>query len=187
MILLQVLIGHSEEKRCKKMKNATGCFGSDVLARSIRSHKTQLEYTPTMYGLPKIHKPDMPLRPILSSVGSFSYDCAKWLSDSLSELRHHETCVKDTLLFLSLLQDRSSSGKITTTFDVTSLFTNVPVNFTINLILDSVFRRSDEFNGLNRRRMKKLLEWVVKTTTFQFNGRFYRQVDGVAIGSPTAP
>ena len=35
--------------------------------------------------------------------------------------------------------------------------------------------------------MKKLLEWVVKTTTFQFNGRFYRQVDGVAMGSPTAP
>jgi len=85
-------------------------------------------YTPTMYGLPKIHKPDMPLRPILSSIGSFSYDCAKWLSDSLSELRHHETCVKDTLTFLSLIQDRSSSGKIMTSFDVTSLFTNVPVD-----------------------------------------------------------
>jgi len=52
---------------------------------------------------------------------------------------------------------------IMTSFDVTSLFTNVPVDFTINLILDSVFFRSDEFNGLNRRRMKKLLEWVVKT------------------------
>jgi len=94
------------------------------------------------------------------------------LSDSLSELRHYETCVKDTLTFLSLLQNRSSSGKIMTSFDVTSLFTNVPVDFTINLILDSVFRRSDEFNGLNRRRMKKLLEWVVKTTTLQFNGCF---------------
>jgi len=72
-------------------------------------------------------------------------------------------------------------------FDVTSLFTNVPVDFTINLILDSVFRESDEFNGLDRRRKKKLLEWVVKTTTLQFNGRFYRQVDGVAVGSPIAP
>ena len=57
----------------------------------------------------------------------------------------------------------------------------------INLILDSIFRSNDEFNGLNRRRMKKLLEWVVKTTTFQFNGRFHRQVDGVAMGSPIAP
>jgi len=64
-------------------------------------------------------------------------------------------------------------GKIMTSFDVTSLFTDVLVDFTINLILDSVFRSNDEFNGLNRRRMKKLLEWVVKTTTVQFNGRFY--------------
>jgi len=100
----------------------------------------------------------MLLRPILSSIGSFSYDCAKWLSDSLSELHYHETCVKNALTLLSLLQDRSSSGKITMSFDITSRFTNVPVDFTINLILDSVFHRSDKFNGLNRRRMKKLLE-----------------------------
>jgi len=76
-----------------------------------------------------------------------------------------------------------------TAFDVTSLFTNATVYFTINLILNSVFRRSDELNGLNRRRIKKLLEWVVivKTTPFPFNGRFYRQVDGIAMGSPIAP
>ena len=96
--------------------------------------------------LPKIHKPDMPLRPILSSIGSFSYDCAKWLSDSLSELRHHETCVKDTLTFLSLLQDRSSSGKIMTSFDVTSLFTNVPVDFTIKIIFIPNFSRLEYDN-----------------------------------------
>jgi len=62
----------------------------------------------------------------------------------------------------------------------------VPVDFNINSILDSVLRRSDKFISLNGRRMKKLLEWVVKTTTFQFNGRFYRLVDGIAMGSPTA-
>jgi len=43
MILLQVLIGHSGEKRCKKMKNAKDCFSSDVVARNIRSHMTQLD------------------------------------------------------------------------------------------------------------------------------------------------
>ena len=43
VMLLQVLIGYSEEKRCKKMKNAKGCFGSDVVARNIRSHMTQLD------------------------------------------------------------------------------------------------------------------------------------------------
>ena len=42
-MLLQVLIGYSGEKRCKKMKNAKGCLGSDVVARNIRSHMTQLD------------------------------------------------------------------------------------------------------------------------------------------------
>ena len=43
VIMLQVLIGHSGEKRCEKMKNAKGCFGGDVVARSIRNHMTQLD------------------------------------------------------------------------------------------------------------------------------------------------
>jgi len=41
--MLQVLIGHSGENGCKKMKNAKGSFGSDVVARSIRNHMTQLD------------------------------------------------------------------------------------------------------------------------------------------------
>jgi len=32
MMLLQVLIGHSGEKHCKKMKNTKGFFASDVVA-----------------------------------------------------------------------------------------------------------------------------------------------------------
>jgi len=42
VILLQV-IGHSGEKRCKKMKSAKGCFSSDVVVRSIHTHMTQLD------------------------------------------------------------------------------------------------------------------------------------------------
>jgi len=80
----------------------------------------------------------MPLRLILSSIGGFSYDSAKWLSDSLSELRQHGTCVNDTLTFLSLLQDKTSAGKIMMSFDVTSHFTNVPGDFTLNPVLGSV-------------------------------------------------
>jgi len=41
--MLQVLIRHSGEKRCERMKNAKGCFGSDVEAWSIRNNMTQLD------------------------------------------------------------------------------------------------------------------------------------------------
>jgi len=74
-----------------------------------------------------------------------------------------------------------------TSFHVTSHFTDIPVDFIIDLIFVSVFRSNDEFNDPNRRRMKKLREWVVKTTAFPLNGRFCREVDGVAMCSSIAP
>ena len=38
------------------------------------------ECTPKMYGLPKIHKKEAPLRPIVSSIGSVMYQSAKYLA-----------------------------------------------------------------------------------------------------------
>ena len=39
-----------------------------------------------MYGLPKTHKQNVPLRPIISSIGTFSYKTAKYLAQILSPL-----------------------------------------------------------------------------------------------------
>ncbi|BHF57631.1 hypothetical protein SprV_0100057300 [Sparganum proliferum] len=39
------------------------------------------------YGLPKIHKPNVPLRPIVALKGSPTYNLAKWMSRKLSFLR----------------------------------------------------------------------------------------------------
>jgi len=121
-------------------------------------------------------------------MGSFNYDCAKWLSDRLMELRSHETVVRDTPAFLDMLGKHPIENAIMVSFDAVSLFTNIPVDFTINLILNSIFNKDNKtFHGLNKSRLKKLLTWCAKTTTFQFNGKFYKQTDGVAMGSPIAP
>ena len=73
-------------------------------------------------------------------------------------------------------------------FDVKSLFTNIPLNFTLKLLLDSIFSGEvNKFHGLNCSRLKKLLHWICKTSTFQFDGKFYKQTDGIAMGSPIAP
>ena len=75
-----------------------------------------------------------------------------------------------------------------TSVDVKSLFTNVPVNSTIGLILNNIFNNGVKvFNGLNRQQMKKLLTWTCKGTVFQFGGNIYEQTEGIAMGSPIAP
>lgn len=40
--------------------------------------------TPRLYGLPKIHKPDIPLRPIVSFLSSPTYNLSKHLASILS-------------------------------------------------------------------------------------------------------
>ena len=95
--------------------------------------------TPTLYGLPKIHKNDTPLRLILSSVGSYNHKRAKWLSEILTPLRHHSTTVKDTFDFLHRFHNNSINNKIMGSFDVRSLFTNIPVDFTINFYTGNNF------------------------------------------------
>ena len=75
-----------------------------------------------------------------------------------------------------------------TSFDIKSLFTNVPVNFTIDLVLKSVFSNNiTEFHGPTKFQLKKLLHWTCKDTVFQFNGQLFEQIDGVSMGSPIAP
>ena len=72
-------------------------------------------------------------------------------------------------------------------FDVVSLFTKVPLEYTIELILNKIYRDKIVKTKLKREEMKKLLQICTKEMHFSFNGVIYRQVDGVAMGSPLGP
>ena len=167
--------------RLKKNKNL-----NENVYQEIRPIATS---TPTLYGLPKIHKENHPLRPILASVGSYTYQSAKWLNKVLEPLRQHPTVVKDSFEFANKISEIKNLQNYTlVSFDVKSLFTNIPVDFTINLILEKLFpENSTLFYDMTKKQFKKLLNWTCKSSTFQFNGKFYKQLDGVAMGSPLAP
>ena len=138
--------------------------------------------------MPKTHTDNTPLRPILSSTGSYNHECATWLSEILTPLRHHPSSLKDTFDFLDKIKNLTPGNKLMASLDVKSLFTNVPVNFTIGLILNNIFNNGvKDFNGLNRQQMKKLLTWTCKGTVFQFGGNIYEQTEGIAMGSLIAP
>ena len=72
-------------------------------------------------------------------------------------------------------------------FDVASLFTNIPVDETIDIISNHPFANSMCFEGFERSQFTRLLSLSVKNCHFIFNGRIYQQIDGVAMGSPLGP
>ena len=61
------------------------------------------------------------------------------------------------------------------------------MDFTINLILDKIYRDKKIQTKLNREEMKNLLELCTKEMHFFYNENIYRQIDGVAMGSPLGP
>ena len=72
-------------------------------------------------------------------------------------------------------------------FDVSNLFTNVPLDFTIDLILKKVYGKRAVKTKLKRAELKELLEMCTKEMHFTFDGKVYQQTDGVCMGSPLGP
>ncbi|VDP23494.1 unnamed protein product [Schistosoma margrebowiei] len=84
---------------------------------------------PHLYGLPKIHKQNIPLCPILSMCKSPIHNLAKWLTKLLDPIRRY-LCMyslKDSLELVDHLGDTNIKEKAICSFDVNSLFTNVPL------------------------------------------------------------
>ena len=68
-------------------------------------------------------------------------------------------------------------------FDVTSLFTNIPTEETIQITLDSLCDETDSFINLSRKELQKLLTLATSDNVFYFNSILYRQTNGMAMGS----
>ena len=146
---------------------------------------------PKFYGLPKIHKPDTPLRPIVSSCGSVTYGVAKELAKILKPLvgksPHHINSTQD---FVEQVKHITlGPGECLSSYDVSALFTLVPVDPALNIIKDLL----EKDHTLKKRTVLAvndiilLLEFCLKNTYFSFQGQFCEQVEGAAMGSPVSP
>ena len=94
-----------------------------------------------IYGTPKMHKfsssnsfPKLLL--IVSSIGTFNYNLACLFCDLLSALVPNDYSCKDTFSFDSQIKNANLSRKFLVSYDVTSLFTNIPLQETIDIAVN---------------------------------------------------
>ena len=69
---------------------------------------------------------------------------------------------------------------------MTSLFTNIPLQETIDIVINLIFNDNPNLN-ITRKELKKLFLSATSQTHFIFKSKFFNQIDGVAMGSPLAP
>ena len=118
------------------------------------------------------------LRPIVSSVGTFNYNLARLLCDLCSPLVPNDYSCKDTFTFVSQIKNANLSKKFLFSNDVTSLFTNIALQETIDIAINLIFNHNPNLN-ITKKELKKLFLFVTSQTHFIFNCKFYNQIDGV--------
>ena len=72
-------------------------------------------------------------------------------------------------------------------FDVESLFTNVPIKRTVDLIFKRIYRDKLVSFNLKKCTLKKLILDTCTKTVFSFMNKLYQQKDGVSMGSSLGP
>ena len=109
--------GHIEERLC------------DYLVHGYSS-------PPQLYVLPKVHKDGVPMRPIVSAVGSPCYRLARELAQILTPLASlNGYIVKNFVSFVETVKElQISSQDLLVSFDVTNLFTQVPITEALRAI-----------------------------------------------------
>ncbi len=140
-----------------------------------------------MYGAPKIHKQDVPLRPIVSSYSSPTQKLSKFLHGILKPIVANTFSVQNSGDFVDKLRKKTiKSGEILISYDAKSLFTSIPVNKLLQYTRDLL----EKDNSLKQRTKLSIddiikgMEICLRSTYFQFRENYYEQEDGMAMGCP---
>ena len=146
---------------------------------------------PTLYLLPKIHKPDVPGRPIISGCVGAIVRLSEYNDLYLKPLMNKiNSYVKDSTEFLKRIYRLNSNiptnNNIRVTIDVKSLYTKIlndeGISASINLLKEHYAS-----HNINLDVIHDTLELVLNSNYFEFNGQYYLQKHGTAMGTPMAP
>lgn len=120
---------------------------------------------PRIYGAPKIHKTNVPLRSIVSCVNTMAYDLSGFLARILSPLTGKFNLTEKSGEFAMIIrQETIQTDEVMISFDVESLFINVPIE---DAVQDALQRLHNEPSlptrtTLTRTQIADLLNYLLK-------------------------
>ena len=127
-----------------------------------------------------------PFRPILLVIGTPTYKLAKYLLPFLTPLTQNEYTVTDSFHFAEEIC-KQDPNLYMASLHADSLFTNIPLDETIDISIDSLYKDDENSPEIPKDVFRNLLTVATKESFFMFNNKFYKQIDGVAMGSPLGP
>ncbi|UYV82338.1 hypothetical protein LAZ67_21001743 [Cordylochernes scorpioides] len=139
-----------------------------------------------IYGLPKIHKPSVPLRPVIAYHLSPAYPLAKHLTNLLTPLWNNNRRAFTTPNSTSFIQDITNllppPNSSMCSFDVSSLFLSLPHS----LMIDNLhqFLSSIHTDATIANNIISLTKICLCMNTFTYSHTHFKQIRGTPMGSP---
>ena len=118
-----------------------------------------------------------------------TYQLSKYLSSILSPLvGKTSSAVKNSKDFADFISSQQLEKEVLVSFDVVSLFTNIPTSLAVQVARKYLENDEDleERTLLTVDNIILLLEMCLDATFLQFKQQYYRQVQGTAMGSPVS-
>lgn len=135
-----------------------------------------------------MHKENIPFRIIVSSINTSLHRLAVYLQRIITAaIPKAKSHVENSYDLVNILSDVSMiNNEILVSLDVTSLFTNVP----LELVIDSINRRweyIEKETNISKKDFIDIIKFVTSSTYFTFNNVKYKQIYGAPMGSPLSP
>ena len=171
------------------------------LYRNFKTHKKYKEMIPSsnqparLFATAKTHKlknndeitiSNLKFRAIIDQTGTYTHKTAQIIGEYLKPLSKNEFTIRDTQTFPDMIKSLPplNLDEEYVSYDVESLFTNIPLHETIEYILEEIYENNKLPPICSKLVFQRLLLKLTTECTFVFNNKFYRQTDGCAMGGP---
>ncbi|KFD53052.1 hypothetical protein M513_05966, partial [Trichuris suis] len=146
---------------------------------------------PELYGLLKMHKPGVPFRPIVSTIRSATSELSHYLKQIIRPLTGKEpSFIRSSKSLVNEIKEMSlNPDEILFSYDVKGLFPSIPISHTLavlhNLLINDSLPSRTELNPFHIITLTSFC--MQEGNYFQFDNKFYQQVNGAPLGSPLSP
>jgi hypothetical protein len=176
----------------------------DILKNLVATHskslsKPELTYfqrslqsfhrLPIFYGLPKVHKNPVTLRPVVSTSGSLLAIFSTWLDYKMKELLPLvQSYVKNSFNTITELKNlQIPKNALLFSADATSMYTNIDTTTGISAVKDFILTNKDKIpNDFPTNLFLYILNLVMENNIFTFANTYWWQLTGTAMGTPVA-
>lgn len=163
----------------KRMHEA-GCI-DDGTKRKLTTYTA---ISPLAYFVPKPHKANLPLRPIVADLNGPTRNIAKFIADTLNQLPKSEFHIRNSYEFQRMIvSQKIENGCAMVSFDVVSLFTNSPIS-DIRCIIEERWPEIQQYTGVSKPIFIEMFDLCTRNCYFTHNNKVYKQIFGTPMGSP---